>query len=412
MVSPRVRRGTAYLLVLVTVMVTVAIGASSVMVHRVRRVRLDRVGDIERARAVAQAGLELATAYIQSDSAWRVNRGLGTWMDQEAVLDGVVTVSASDDDGSATDDPADRVWIESEGVVGSARQIVGAYFEPVPLAMDCLEYASSTGDQTGFQGTLNANAPVASNGSMGAMAATVRPDVYSGSSILGLTYTGTKYPSSGTREHPNAETALDWYIANGTTIAYTSLPSARIRGVVLGPNHNPFGSTNTRGIYVIDCGNNNITIRDARIEGTLVLLNPGSSSKIDRSMNWKPADPALPALLVRGRITIELLATNLSEATIVANLNPVTAPYGGVWDADTSDTYSSRIEGLIYATDSFVIQSSTTILGQVVAGQDVTYSGTVSITRSSQYSDNPPPGFVSRYNMLLDVGSVARVLDD
>lgn len=412
MVSPRVRRGTAYLLVLVTVMVTVAIGASSVMVHRVRRARLDRVGDMERARAVAQAGLELASAYIQSDSAWRTNRGLGTWMDQETALDGVVTVTASDDDGSATDDPSDRVWIESEGVVGSARQIVGAYLEPVPIAMDCLDYASSTAGYTGFQGTLNANAAVASNDSMGALAATVRPDVYSGSTITGLTFTGARYPSSGTREHPNVTTALDWYIANGTAIAYSSLPSARIRSTVLGPTHNPFGSTNARGIYVIDCANNNITIRDARIEGTLVLLNPGSSSKIERSVSWKPADPSLPALLVRGRITIELLAANLSEATIAANLNPVTAPYGGAWDSDTSDTYPSRIEGLMYATDDFVIQSNTTILGQVIAGDDVTYAGTVSITRSSQYSDDPPPGFVSRYNMLLDVGSVARVMDE
>jgi hypothetical protein len=405
-------RGTAYLLVLVTVMVTVAIGASSVMVHGSRRARLARAADMERARAVAQAGLELATAYVQSDIAWRANRGLGTWMSEEPVLDGFVTVVASDDDGDAKDDPTDRLTLESEGVVGAARQIVSITLEPVPIAMDCLDYASSSGDQAAFQGMLNANAPVAANSSMGALLATVRPDVYAGGSISGLSYTGTKYANSGTREHPAATTALDWYIANGTAIAFGSLPSSRIRSVVLGPNNNPYGSTNARGIYVIDCGGSSITIRECRIEGTLVLLNPGSLSKIERNVNWKPADPSLPALLVKGRITIELLSASLSEPSLGVNFNPITAPYAGASDSDTSDTYPSRLEGLLYATDDFTIQGSTTILGQVVAGDDITYDGTVSITTSPGYADAPPAGFVSRYNMLMDVGSLARVFDE
>ena len=406
------RRGTAYLLVLVTVMVTVAIGASSVMVHRVRRERLDASAEVERARAVAQAGLELATAYIQSDTAWRTNRGLGTWMNAESVLDGVVTVSAWDADGNATDDPMDAVTLTSEGVVGSARQIVSVSLNPVATPLTCLTYAASSGDNMAFQGTLNSNAAVASNGSMGAIGATVRPNVHSGSSIIGTTYTGTKYPYSGTREHPASATALDWYIANGTAISFSSLASGRIGNNVLGPNRNPYGSTNSRGIYVIDCGGSTINIRNCRIEGTLVILNPGTGSKIEQAVNWKPAETGLPSLLVRGRITIDLTAGNVSEASVGANLNPATVPYNGVSDSDTTDTYPSRMEGLMYATDDFIVQGNTTILGQVVAADDITFSGTVSFTRSSTYYDNPPIGFVSRYDMLTDVSSFARVLDE
>lgn len=405
------RRGTAYLLVLVTVLITVAVGVSSVMVHRVRRERLDRIADMDRARAVAQAGLELAVAYIQSDGQWRTNRGLGTWMDGESVLDGTVTLVASDPDGDANDDAADQVTLVSEAVVGSARQAVSATFTPVPVPMTCLQYSSSSGDQTGFNGTLGSNGTLASNGSMGALLATVNANVIAGGSITGISFNGTTSSNAGTRQHP-ASSALDWYIANGTPIAYSSLPSGRISSTVIGPNRNPYGSTNAMGIYVIDCGNSNISIRNCRIEGTLVLLNAGNSSTIDQRVNWKPAMEGMPALLVQGRMRIELSSSNLSEATSTTNFNPSTAPYNGVSDNDMLDTYPSRIEGLLYATDDFVIQGSTTILGQVVATDDITYNGTVTITRSSTYTESPPQGFIARYNLLSDPASFARVIDE
>ncbi len=412
MVSPRVRRGTAYLLVLVTVMVTVAIGASSVMVHRVRRVRLDRVGDIERARAVAQAGLELATAYIQSDSAWRTNRGLGIWMDGESVLDGVVTLTAVDDDGDAEDDPSDAVTIVSEGVVGSAKQIVSATFQPVPVALDSLSYAVSAEGNVGFEKVINANAGIASNGAMAASSATVNADVYASSTILGLTYTRGKYPSSGTRQHPST-TVFDWYIANGTTINRALLPGGDLRKIVLAPNSNPYGATNPRGIYVINCANNTIKIQDCRIEGTLVLLNVKSDSEISNEVNMKPADPTLPLLLVQGSFTIKTSDKDLSESSEKVNFNPATAPYNGSSDSDQTDVYPRRIEGLIYVSGQLTFDDHIVMVGQaVVGGASIFKADTHTITWNSTYVNNPPQGFMRRYNMLLDVASVARVLDE
>lgn len=405
------RRATAYLLVLVAVLVTVSIGVTGTMVHKARRERLSRAWEIERAHQIAQAGLELSVAYLQSDRSWRTLRGLGVWMNNAPLLDGTVTVTASDPDGSATDDHADDITLTSEGRFGKARQVVTATFTPIPVPMSSLAYASSTVGPTDFRGTINANRALAANGSMTAVGAAVRAPVYAGSSITGLIYYGTQHPNSGTREHPGA-TVFDWYIANGTAINHGSLPGGDLQQVVLGPGHNPWGAPNPLGIYVINCANKRIRIRNCRIEGTLVLLNPKSDSKIEQSLNWAPADSRLPALLVLGGMQIDISSTPITETAANTNLNPPTAPYLGSSDNDTSDSYPSQIEGLIYVSGNLIARGAAQIRGQVLAGGSATFSENVTLSWSSRYFDNPPPGFVSRYNMRLKTESLARVVGD
>lgn len=406
------KRGTAYLLVLVAVLVTVAIGVTGTMVHKSRRERLLRAWEIEHARQIAQAGLELSVAYMQADDSWRTLRGLGVWMDQEPLLDGVVTVTASDPDGNATDDYDDQITLVSEGVFGSARQTVSATFTPVRVAMSSLSYGASAGDALGFNGTLNADVPIAANGNATALLSSVRTPVYAGGTITGLTYTRSTFPNSGTREHPNTATVFDWYVANGTAIPFASLPSSRMENVVLGPNHNPYGATNPLGIYVINCGGSNIRFRNCRIAATLVLLNIGTSSAIEQSVNWSPPEPTMPALLAQGRIAIDLSGTSLSEASQNVNFNPATAPYNGVSDSDRTDSYPSRVLGLVYASDDVTLRGTTAVSGPIIASDDVPISGTVTLTFDSGYASNPPRGFIKRYNMRLDTGSLARVVDD
>ncbi len=406
------KRGTAYLLVLIAVLVTVAIGVTGAMVHKSRREHLIRASEIEHARQIAQAGLELAVAYIQADDSWRTLRGLGVWMDEEPLLGGLLTVTAHDSDGNATDDYDDQVTLIAEGTFGRARQSVSATFTPVRVALSSLSYGASAVDDLGFNGTLNADVPVAANSSSSALLSSVRTPVYAGESITGLTYTRGTFANSGTREHPDAATVLAWYTANGTTINFASLPSGRIENVVLGPNQNPFGSPNAMGIYVINCGGASIRIRNCRIEGTIVLLNAGTSSAVEQSVNWKPASPTMPAILTQGRIAIDLTSTFLSESSQNVNFNPATAPYNGVSDSDKSDTYPSRVHGLVYATDDVTLRGTSSISGPILAGDDLGISGTITLTFEPAYAENPPKGFIKRYNMLLDTGTLARVVDD
>lgn len=406
------KRGTAYLLVLIAVLVTVAIGVTGAMVHKSRREHLIRASEIEHARQIAQAGLELAVAYIQADDSWRTLRGLGVWMDEEPLLDGVVAVTAHDPDGNATDDDLDDITLISEGRYGVAVQRVSATLTPIPVAMDCLNFASSSAGNTGFEKVVTANAPIASNGSMGALLATVYADVYAGTSITGITFARSKYAYSGTRQHP-ASTVFDWYVANGTAISRSSLPGGNVEKCLLSPNSNPYGATNPRGIYVIDCAGQNIKVRDCRIEGTLVLLNVKSDSTIENTINMKPAEPTLPALLVKGAFTIKPEDKQLSESSQKVNFNPPNTPYNGLADADQLDTYPTQINGLVYVSGNLIMENTTKILGQVVGGAAISFKkDAVTITRDSRYADSPPPGFVTRYNMRLNTDSLARVVDD
>lgn len=409
----RSRRGTAYLLVLVTAMVAVAAGATGIMVQRARRDEIMRASDMERARQAAQSGIELATSFIQANASWRTTPGLGTWLNDAAMPGGGrATVTISDPDGNATDDELDPVTIVSEGAFGSARQVVSVRLQPRAVPMNSLAYASSAADATGFQATINANAPIATNGQMAALLANVRADVYAGGSIIGLTYARAKYPNSGTRQHPDPSTVFAWYIANGTNISVGSISGFKIEKTVIGPNRNPWGTPNPLGIYVIDCENKKVIISECRIEGTLVLLNPGAGTEVEKTVHWKPAVANLPALMVRGSIRINIDPGSLSESSANTNFNPTSAPYNGVADNDKLDTYPSRIEGLIYVSDDLTMQKASNINGQVLVGDDAAYEGNITFTRSTTYWDDPPIGFRAGYVMRTESETLARVWDD
>ena len=66
------------------------------------------------------------------------------------------------------------------------------------------------------------------------------------------------------------------------------------------PGVNPFGvTTNAQGIYWINCGGNKLVIERSRIQGTLLVVNPGAGSCIGNGpINWSPAVAGYPALLV------------------------------------------------------------------------------------------------------------------
>ena len=100
------------------------------------------------------------------------------------------------------------------------------------------------------------------------------------------------------------------YLATGTLINYSALPDAsgnwkRIKRQLLSPTHNPWGGANPDGIYYIDCGGDNLRIRDSRIVATLVLLNV-NEVEIEHSVCWEAPFPNYPALLASGNANVHL----------------------------------------------------------------------------------------------------------
>lgn len=195
-----------------------------------------------------------------------------------------------------------------------------------------------------------------------------------------------------------------------------------IHGVVISPNSNPFGpSTNPEGIYVIDAtGGEKLSLRDLRVQGTLVLLNQDPESLIHGSVAWEPAvyssgasPQNLPALITNKSLNIAFETTPLDEAAAGANFNPVGTPYNGVEDADTTDTYPSSIKGLVYAMEQITLKNEPTITGAVVAGTDILVdNATLNLTYDPVYYEkNPPPGFEGDITVYVKSGSFRKVVD-
>jgi len=189
---------------------------------------------------------------------------------------------------------------------------------------------------------------------------------------------------------------------------------------VLSPSLNPFGgTTNSEGIYWIDCNNNKIVIERSRILGTLLLLNPGAGSCIANGpINWQPAVAGYPALLVDAsnpdNADFSINATNraLSEKENGMNYNPVGAAHEDFGqDSDTNDIYRSSIRGLIAVRDDLSFQNRGLIRGQVLVGDDLSSSsGELEVEYLPDSLLNPPPGFTAPYSYYRRAATLQKAV--
>jgi hypothetical protein len=184
----------------------------------------------------------------------------------------------------------------------------------------------------------------------------------------------------------------------------------------LGPGYNNLYSgapTNAQGIYWVDCGLHNLTISRSRIKGTLLVINPGTSSCIGPGpVRWSPAVAGYPALLVHAdtaananiaiRTTNRVLSeTENSDPTAnparLINYNPTGAPSDDLGqDSDTGDIYASEISGLVAVENNLTFQNNGLIRGAVIVGNDLSASsGSLEIAFQPESLLNPPPGFTA-----------------
>lgn len=197
----------------------------------------------------------------------------------------------------------------------------------------------------------------------------------------------------------------------------TSLPNSAyvMDRVLLSPGSNPYGATNTKGIYILDCLGNNVTIGPCRIVGTLVLLNAGNNTLIQGPITWEPAANGYPALLVGTMIAITIESSvGLSESTLGVNFNPTGTPYpysGGTSNTTQTDAYPSVINGIIYCGGDINLSSSPVINGSLLSAGNINVSGTsLKLTYNADPYVFPPPGFSTGQSALTPLaGSWKRV---
>lgn len=396
------RRGGAYVLVLITCTVVTAMALSALAVRGAMHRSAATAADIAAAGHLARSGLEVALERINTNPSWRTATANAQWSAQVEVGGGKLSMQLRDPaDSDLADSATEPVILRTVGVVGSARQIVETQLTNLEVPLTCLEVAAwarsgvtfSTLSVTNDQ-TISTNGNAHNSGSI--VGGTVEAATFSQGGLLPV---WTKSALGAARDRPGSA-AFDYYLANGTAIDYGSLPSISgsgraLQDVLLSPASNPFGPLNSRGIYVIDCEDSPIMVRNLRVIGTLVLINlPSSESAIDGTVSFEQAVPGFPVLMAEGNLSIQFDGQGLLGALLGA--------------------VPSRIRGPAYISGDVTIPSGTPVLeGSLVVGGTLSVSAGATFRHVALYTP-PPPGLSkpSPLNEMRPVaGSLNRVLE-
>lgn len=155
-----------------------------------------------------------------------------------------------------------------------------------------------------------------------------------------------------------------------------------LKGIALRPDHNPYGSTNARGAYVLDAGHRSVELLDLYVNGSLTILNTHNVT-IGQGCHFVPFDPALATLLVDGDLNAQM-QDDLREASLAVDLNG---------DGDLIDVFAPRCEGVIGVSGALAITGSGTLKGAFIA-ESVTLEGYPKFEIAQSFKSQPVEGFV------------------
>ncbi len=414
------RRGSMYVAVLGTSMMITVIGYSALTLARVERSSAEGSSDFTAARFYAQSAIEMGQHYIRENPNWRSNysdepprfpKPIGTGEYSFEVTDGT-----GDGDGDLKDNTSESIILRGTGWEGQSRYKLQVTMVNKIEPLTCLEVAMHAGTSIAFdnaqvqsnQATISANSTVAASSS------SIYPAVEAVSGLSGGTYHSATNTGIAARTMPGLS-AFDHYVLNGTPILYSTLVllhGGEIRETVLSPNSNPYGLTNPNGVYVINCSGGDLRIRNARIVGTLVVLN-ARRVRVEDSISWEPAVSNYPSLLVSGDAELRYTNETLKKSSTNVNFNPAGTPYGAsvTTDTDKSDSYPSKIIGLVYVSSNIQTENHVTIDGVLVAGAKIDATGNLDLTYRSTFYDNPPPGFGEAPKMVISPGTWKQLVD-
>lgn len=415
------RRGSLYASVLVISLMVAMIGIASLQIANVTLRQSTDIGSLPSAQILARSAIEFAVLQLRSDPNWRTTYSNNTSYPTSGRIslgNGSFTYRFVDVDGNLSDDDADAVRVWGIANVGEATWAESVLMLPTGSGISSLQASicSEGSLTTSSSACVESNQRVAAGSSISVSSTQsllAAKYIEAGSTITGNA-AGLTSTSATARKMPS-DTVFDYYLARGTYIDVSGLPTVsgarRMGEVALGPGVNPYGVANPEGVYIIDCKNQKVTISDSRIVGTLILLEPGIDSSISDQISLAPAISNYPSLLVRGNLKFSYQSDAfLSESSEAINFNPSGAPDNGVTDADTSDRYPSLIRGLIYISGTLDAPSDSQTSvneGTLLAGS-ITFSSSHRTKYSPLYSASPPPGFARGNPMVIAPGTWRR----
>lgn len=381
--------GSIYILTLAAaiILVGLALGMSSQMLQ-FRRTSHGQTG-ADQANVYAELGIRHALHFTQAAPNWRTLLPNGTWLTQVTNGQGSYTVAGIDPaDGVLGNDDGTAVLTCTAVAAGITRQVQVEAEQP-PLEL--LNYAVAAADKLKISNNVRITGNIVSNNEIdksgsdtwvfGDAEAVVK--VQETTNITGTIRTGIT-----PKTFPDTTTIVDYYSALATPIPFQPL----IQRVLLSPTNNPFGPTNAQGIYRINCGDQKLVIKDCRIVGTVILINPKSDSRVEISLNWQPASPDLPALILQGSMEM-LMERSVEELRIGVDLS---LP-GEIGHGTILGVYPSLISGLIYVNGDLTLDKITKVEGAIIATGKVEFKDWASCQYQPTLATDPPAHFREAY---------------
>jgi cytoskeletal protein CcmA (bactofilin family) len=408
--NQRSASGSIYLHVLASsLLITVlGLGALAAVRLQMRSTRLTRDG--AEARACAVSAIELSLLQIRQNSNWRTAWPNGAWWDNKELGTGRFTLQGTDPvDGVLSDSAYEPLVLTGIGTRGSARHMAQVTLvpstRPLGALSTCLSASGLVKIYAGRRVTAIGTC-IATNGQLD-NDSVIDGDAEAQSIDHTGTITGTLTAPGALRPMPEAD-VFARYLAKATAVPY----AATVEKVVLAPGCNPLGPTDPNGLYIIDTGGANLTLRNCRIHGTLIVRAAGKTVTIDEAVLMQNYRPDFPVLLVEGELILKFnsLVGSLSESTCNTNFNPVGAPYGGATDSDTADLYPDEIRGLIHVKGSLRLQQTARIIGVVICEGTVACEGTNTLVHDAGLFANPPMGYTYIDGMKVSPGSWTQVV--
>lgn len=362
------RRGTMYLLVLVTTMIITVIGIIGYKMMRaqaaVARADIDRDEALVLAESGVQWGIHLSS--LKED--WRDVYTSGVNINTMSIGEGTMAVAFVDDDGDLADDPYDPFWIRSTGVVGGASQTLEAQIQlPTSQMHPALEKSLTVG------GTLMIDdAKTLTLESGGTAMAHTEAD--------GSTAIRSRVTLANPVEFPNPALIQLW--ASKGTVIGRDLHGGKIESRTLSDTQAPFGLTpDPDGIYVIDTEGSNFDLSKCTVRGTLVIINSGTANIDILESRFTFGDHGGPTLITDGETRLGL------------------------------KFYPGVSQGIFYIDGLAIIEQDMWMVGTMIVTGDLEFkTNYVSINDHPSATSGPPEGFHANEGYRLVAGSWRRVV--
>jgi hypothetical protein len=172
----------------------------------------------------------------------------------------------------------------------------------------------------------------------------------------------------------------------------------------IGPGRNPWGTANADGVYYLNASGSDVTIRDSRVLGTLVVRC--RQLTIDNNVLLESFRKDMPALIVDGDLVLNYQSTGsqLREGDADTNFNPSGVPYVGASNSDKSDSYPSEIRGLVHVRGDLTLKSTALVRGAIVCDGKLQCDGANQIVHDDDLSTLPILGYTSGDGRLYRAG--------